>query len=249
MKVEHENFFFAIFSSVHLRRRWFGTNFVIAWAKSALMTSASARCSPLCVRTPTARRPSNSTSFTSSFSVMRTPSSRATRAIPSDTAEHPPIGCHTPYSYSRNDRIENRLGQLNGDMPRYFDWNENASRTRSSRKYRPSSASSDFHGLSVGNSFMSCHRTRSRQPWNGRSRHGRNFSILTRLSARKRRTFGASAGLIFATSASNFARSGVQFSWPPLPNAMRYCGSSRTIGTSACRSRPIRLKMRSSTRG
>src|SRR5207253_5785399 len=130
--------------------------------------------------------PSNSTSFTSSPSEIRTPRSRATRAIPSLTAEQPPYGCHTPNSYSRNERMENRLGQLNGDIPRYFDWNENASRMRSSEKYRPSSASSDDHGLSVGNSFMSCHRTRSRQPWNGRSKHGRNFSILPRLSSRER---------------------------------------------------------------
>ena len=27
----------------------------------------------------------------------------------------------TPCSYSRKDRIEKRLGQLNGDIPRYFD--------------------------------------------------------------------------------------------------------------------------------
>ena len=39
---------------------------------------------------------------------------------PRVTAPQPPIGCQTPYSYSRNDRIENRLGQLNGDMPRYL---------------------------------------------------------------------------------------------------------------------------------
>ena len=134
MNVEQENFFFAIFASVQRRRRWSGTSFVIAWAKSALMTSASARYSPASVRTPTARRPSNSTSVTSSPSENVTPSSRATRAMPSLTAAQPPIGCQTPCSYSRNDRIENRLGQLNGDMPRYFDWNENASRTRGSRK-------------------------------------------------------------------------------------------------------------------
>ena len=39
------------------------------------------------------------------------------------------MGWKTPYSYSRKERIEKRLGQLNGDMPRYFDWNvkDNAS--------------------------------------------------------------------------------------------------------------------------
>ena len=66
MNVEHENFFFSIFASVQRRRRWSGTSFVMAWAKSALMTSASARYSPSRVFTPTARRPSKSTSFTSS---------------------------------------------------------------------------------------------------------------------------------------------------------------------------------------
>src|SRR5262245_63520342 len=86
---------------------------------------------------------------------MVTPISVATRAIASDTALQPPIGCQTPYSYSRNDRIENRLGQLNGDMPRYFDWNVNASRMRGSAKCRPSSESTDRHGRRIGSSLRS----------------------------------------------------------------------------------------------
>ncbi len=53
MNVEHENFFFSIFASVQrCGGGGSGTSFVIAWAKSALMTSASARCSPASVRTP-----------------------------------------------------------------------------------------------------------------------------------------------------------------------------------------------------
>ena len=51
------------------------------------------------------------------------------------TAPQPPRGWNTPNSYSMNDRMVNRLGHLNGDMPRYLAWNENARRTRSSLKY------------------------------------------------------------------------------------------------------------------
>ena len=40
--------------------------------------------------------------------------------VPSLTAPHPPMGCQTPNSYSRKERKVNRLGQRNGDMPRYF---------------------------------------------------------------------------------------------------------------------------------
>jgi hypothetical protein len=65
---------------------------------------------------------------------MATPRSAATRAIARVTAPQPPIGWNTPYSYSMNARMENRLGQWNGDMPRYFDWNAIARRTRGSRK-------------------------------------------------------------------------------------------------------------------
>ena len=36
-------------------------------------------------------------------------------------ALQPPVGCQMPCSYSRNDRMENKLGHWNGDMPRYFD--------------------------------------------------------------------------------------------------------------------------------
>ena len=46
MKVEQENFLRPIFSSVQRLRRWFGTSLVIVWAKSELITSASALYSP-----------------------------------------------------------------------------------------------------------------------------------------------------------------------------------------------------------
>ena len=65
---------------------------------------------------------------------MVTPRSRATSAIDSVTAEQPPMGWKTPYSYSMNDRMEKRLGHWKGDIPRYFDWNVMASRTLGSWK-------------------------------------------------------------------------------------------------------------------
>ncbi len=134
MKVEQENFLVASLRSVQRRRRRSGTRVDIACAKSAFMTSASNRSSPAAVRTPTARRPSNSTSCTGAAMRKRTPISRAMRAMADITAPQPPRGWNTPNSYSMNDRMVNRLGQRNGDMPRYLDWNENASRTRSSPK-------------------------------------------------------------------------------------------------------------------
>src|SRR3954454_23614667 len=129
MNVEQEKRLDSSLRSDQRRRRWSGTSRVIARAKSALITSASQSYSPFVVTTPTARRPSKRTAVTSSLSEIVAPRFVAARAIARDTAPHPPYGCQTPCSYSRNDRIENRLGQLNGDMPRYFDWNENARRS------------------------------------------------------------------------------------------------------------------------
>src|SRR5208283_2512738 len=114
---------------------------------------------------------------------MVAPRSRAARAITVETAPQPPSGWKTPYSYSRNDRIEKRLGQLKGDIPRYFDWNVIASRIRGSSKYRLSSPSSDSQGRSRGRIFRSWGDSRSRHPKKGDSRTLRNSFILTRLSA------------------------------------------------------------------
>src|ERR1700757_474254 len=121
MNVEQENFFRAILLSDHRRLSRSGTSRDMVRAKSAFPPSASAWYSPCGVRTPTARRPLNRISSTGWFKQISTPSRSATRAIASVTAEQPPLGWNTPYSYSRNERIENRLGQRNGDMPRYFD--------------------------------------------------------------------------------------------------------------------------------
>src|SRR5947209_16910123 len=73
-------------------------------------------------------------------------------------------------------------------MPRYFAWNENASRTRGSRKYRLSSRSSDSHGRSSG-SILSIGQFSSteRQPRNGFSSEYWKRASFSRLSARKRR--------------------------------------------------------------
>ena len=135
MNVEHENCFLAIFASVQRRRRRSGTSRRHGAGEVGVdhqgvgpvrRPSATGRRRPAGPRTgsPRPRRPARS----------RRPGPRPTRAIASVTAPQPPIGWKTPYSYSRNDRIENRLGQLNGDIPRYFDWNVIASRTRGSRK-------------------------------------------------------------------------------------------------------------------
>ena len=104
---------------------------------------APAFSTPDAVRMPVARRRSKITSSTGESVQISTPSRSATRAIAAVTAAHPPMGWKTPYSYSRNERIENRLGQRNGYMPRYFDWKEKARRMRGSRKKRARYVSSD----------------------------------------------------------------------------------------------------------
>ena len=167
----------------------------------------------------------------------------------SDTAPQPPIGWKTPCSYSRNERIENRLGHLKGDMPRYFDWNVKASRIRSSLKKVPSSASRLRHGLSIGTSLISSGLARSSQLWNGCSRNGANRSNLARVLSMNRVKAPRSADENRETSASIRAMSGVQESSPPAPKIKRYCGSRRTISTSCRSSRPQVWKISSSTRG
>ena len=134
MKVLHEYFLAASLRSVQRRRRRSGTSRVMVWAKSALITRASKCSTPAAVRMPVARRPSNRISCTGSPRRNSAPMSRATSPSVSISAPQPPRGWNTPNSYSMNDRMVNRLGQRNGDMPRYLDWKENASRTRSSSK-------------------------------------------------------------------------------------------------------------------
>ena len=160
----------------------------------------------------------------------------AIRAIAAETAPQPPIGWKTPCSYSRNDRIENRLGQRNGDMPRYFDWNVNASRILSSEKNVPSSESRLFQGLSIGISLSRSGVARSIQLSNGCSRNGAKRANFSRLDVMNLVNAPRSAGDRRETSASMRSMLGVASSSPPAPKTSRYCGSRRTISTSRRRS-------------
>ena len=98
MKVEHEKRLASIFLSLQRLRSGAGTRLRMAWAKSALITTASAACAWPSARTPMARRPSNSSCSTGAFNVKRTPMRRANLAIVSMTALQPPIGCQMPCS-------------------------------------------------------------------------------------------------------------------------------------------------------
>ncbi len=68
--------------------------------------------------------------------------------------------------------MENRLGHWNGDIPKYLDWNEKASRMRGSEKYACSSRSSERHGRKSGSNRNTLGFSMSRQLKNGDSRHG-----------------------------------------------------------------------------
>ena len=135
--------------------------------------------------------------------------------------------------------MEKRLGQLKGDIPRYLDWNENASLTRGSEKYLPSSPSSDFHGLNKGSNFNIFILKRSRQLLKGVSSVLLNSLSLIRLSVRNLVKLFASFGQILAIAASIAGTSGRARISPPSPNTKWYCGSSRTIGISLKRSLPM----------
>jgi hypothetical protein len=134
MKVEQDSRARSILRSFQRRRCASGTRRRTVWAKSPLTTTASTarRCPP--ASTAAARPPANAIRSTGVPSRISAPRRRATVAIASDTAPQPPIGWNTPCSCSRKLRMVNRLGQRNGDMPRYLVWNENASRTRGSLK-------------------------------------------------------------------------------------------------------------------
>ena len=92
MNVLHEYFFFSSLALVHLRRTASGTIVLMACAKSALTTTASAeRSSPLTL-SPTHFLPLKRRSVTSAFSSIFTPIASHTRAIASLTAAQPPVG-------------------------------------------------------------------------------------------------------------------------------------------------------------
>ena len=243
MNVEHENFFLAIFASVHLRRRWFGHQLRHRVGEVGVDHQ---RVGPVfaAVGSHADGPPAVEQDFLHLF-AEREPHAH----LPGD-AGHPLAHRGAPA-----ERVPDAVlvfeERQDGEQARAVE-RRHAQVLRLERERQPHARVAEVPAefarratstaAAAGSSFMSCQRSRSRQPRNGRSRHGRNCSSLTRLSSRKRRTFGASAGLIFATSASSFVRSGVQFSSPPPPNTMRYCGSRRTIGTSVCRSRPISVE-------
>ena len=118
--------------------------------------------------------------------------------------------------------MEKRLGHLNGDIPRYFDWNEKARRTRGSRKYRANSWSSDSQGRKRGKSLRTGHRKVSRHPRKGLSKHVLKFASFKRLSTRNLRKETASAADNAAVARSIRSTAGVAKSSPPLPNIKRY---------------------------
>ena len=105
--------------------------------------------------------------------------------------------------------MEKRLGQRNGDMPKYFAWKEKAIPRRGSLKYRCSSVPTDSQGRRWGTARRAAGRSKSMTLWNGDSRIGRNRASLVRLSSMNLRKNCASRGQIVAISSSIFATSGV----------------------------------------
>ncbi len=194
MTVEQENRFLASFASVQRRRSRSGTRLAIVCAKSALITRASRGRSPRSSarRSPCGRRKRSRRPALRAGSV--TPRPRATRAMASIIAPHPPRGWNTPYSYSRNARMVNRLGHLNGDIPRYLLWKENASRTRGSLKCgrdrrRHCETDAEQAVPSAGRGVK-----QARQLEKGRCRIGRKASNFARFSVDEARHAAASAG-------------------------------------------------------
>ena len=92
MKVEQEYSFDAILASVQRLRAESGTSVVIAWAKSAFITTASASWVPLAVTAPVARPFDRISRSTGSPRRMSTPISAATRAMAAVIALQPPTG-------------------------------------------------------------------------------------------------------------------------------------------------------------
>jgi hypothetical protein len=75
-------------------------------------------------------------------------------------------------------------GHLNGDMPRYFDWNENASRVSGWRNQRRRSPSTVSLGRRSGSERSMSRLRKQPKPWKGRWRIGLNASNLARFSAK-----------------------------------------------------------------
>ena len=171
------------------------------------------------------------------------PASGRSRAIDSVTAEQPPIGWKTPYSYSMNERIEKRLGHWNGDIPRYLDWNVMASRTRGSSEVSAQLAVERVQAAGA------CGRTRAR--WgvdqvvplrNGDSRIGRNRSIFDPVLGQEPGELG---GVVRREPRRSPAASARRRRWPSARRRRRRPGDTAGRAGPA---RPRRLSSRPAAR-
>ena len=219
MNVEQENRFLAILRSVQRRRRWSGTSRVMARAKSALMTRASAFDGlPDRDRTPTARRPSEEDLL--DLVVQRDGHAH----LPGDLGHRLGDGRSSRRSGERRrTRTRGTRGSRTGSgtgtatSPGISTGTSSpagsAGRGSSAAARRRARAS----GRSVGSTLTRCGESRSRHLRNGDSRTGRKRSIFTRLSSRKRRNCAASCGERAAISCSIRPTSGVALSSPPPP--------------------------------
>ena len=124
------------------------------------------------------------TSVTASPILNSTPISLAISPILSVTLPSPPIGWKIPYSYSKNARIVNKLGQLNGDIPKYFVWNDIASINLSSSKIFIKSLATDLCGLRTPATLIALFDSKSVAPNHGSCRHCLDLSNFILLSSR-----------------------------------------------------------------
>ena len=142
-----------------------------------------------------------------------------------------------------------RLGQRNGDIPRYLVWKEKASRTSGWLKCRARSLSTVLCGRSSG-------RLRSTSGWrkrkidsNGFSSTGRKAFSLARFSVMKPRKPFASSGQSLAISASIRTGSAVASRLPAPSKNSRYSGSTRISLASSSSRAPTLSKISAMTRG
>ena len=222
MNVEQEYFFDSSFLSVHRFLALLGTMLVIALAKSALTITRSAMSVPFSVRTPIAVLPSMMTSSTASPSRNCTPISSAISAMRTGTEPSPPVGWKIPYSYSRNARMVNKLGQLNGDIPRYLVWNDIASISRSSSNKRIKSLATDRVGRKTVAARMTRLEKMSVGPFHGSCKQAlARWSFLRLSSTYRTKAFASFSPESTAIRSRMTSRSLVQSSSPPCPKMSR----------------------------
>ena len=132
-----------------------------------------------------------------------------------------PVGWKMPYSYSRNARMVNRLGQLNGDIPRYLVWNDIASISRSSSNKRIKSLATDRVGRKTVAARMARLEKMSVGPFHGSCKQALARWSFLRLSS----TYEQRHLRPFRQKVRRFgrmtSRSLVQSSSPPCPKISR----------------------------